>query len=142
MKFLLISFSVLATIFLLQACTNSKYSVEKLSEKQIRWGTGGGFAGKESTHILCDNGQIFKRDIVGVTTKYGKTKEKKAKELFKTIESLELSKAEFTHPGNTYSFLEWQDGDMVSRVVWGDKSFPVEKPIEDLYGSLNGLLKK
>ena len=142
MKFFLISLSVLATLFLLQACANAKYSVEKLSEKQIRWGTGGGFAGKESAHILCDNGQIFKRDILGVTTKYGKSKSKKAQELFKTIESLELSKMEFNHPGNTYSFLEWQDGDMVSRVVWGDKSYPVEKPIETLYGTLNGLLKE
>lgn len=62
--------------------------------------------------------------------------------LFKTVESLGLAQKEFNHPGNTYSFLEWQDGDAVSRVVWGDKAFPVDKSVQDLFGTLNGLLKK
>lgn len=98
--------------------------------------------GKESAHILCDNGQIFSRDIMGKTTETGKTKGKKAKALFKTTEALGLAKMDFNHPGNIYNFLEIQEGDMVSRVVWGDKSYPVEKPVEALFVELNGLLKK
>lgn len=124
------------------ACKRNPYNAEKLPEKQIRWGNGGGIAGKESSHILCENGQIFYRDILGKVSAAPKTKRKKAVALYKTIEALGLSKMEFIHPGNTYQFLEWQDGDMVSRVVWGDKGFPVEKSISDLYGSLNLLLQK
>ena len=142
MKSILISLTVLATTFLWLACKHPKYTSDKLPEKQIRWGNGGGFVGKESAHILCENGQIFSRDIMGKTSEAGKTKGKKAKELFKTMESLNLAKMEFHHPGNIYNFLEFQDGDMVSRAVWGDKNFPPEKRLEDLFRELNGLLKK
>ena len=142
MKFILISLTLLATTVLWLACKHTKYTAEKLPEKQIRWGTGGGFVGKESAHILCDNGQIFNRDILGNTSISGKTKGKKAKALFKTVEELGLAKMEYNHPGNIYYFIEIQEVDIVSRVVWGDKGSPVGKPIEDLYGELNGLLKK
>ena len=43
---------------------------------------------------------------------------------------------------NIYYFIEIQEGDMVSRVVWGDKNYPAAKPLEDLFGELNGLQKK
>ncbi len=142
MKFILISLTILATALLWLSCKHTKYAADKLPQKQIRWGNGGGFVGKESAQILCENGQIFSRDIMGNTSEAGKTKGKSAKSLFKTVEGLGLAKMEFNHPSNIYNFLEYQDGDMVSRVVWGDKSYPVGKPIEDLYVELNGLLKK
>lgn len=142
MKFILITLTVLATVFLWTACKHTKYTTDKLPPKQIRWGSGGGIVGKESAHILCDNGQIFYRDIMAKTESTGKTKGSKAKAIFKSIEALGLAKMEFNHPSNTYNFLEWQDGDMVSRVVWGDKAFPVDKSVQDLFGELNGLLKK
>lgn len=131
-----------ASSLLCFSCKHTKYTAEKLPEKQIRWGTGGGFVGKEKSHILLDNGQIFSRDIVGLTTEAAKTKAKKAKALFKTAETIGLAKMEFDHPANTYLFLEFQDGDAVSRIVWGDKASSVGQPVEDLYGALNALLKK
>jgi len=142
MKFILISLTILATSFLWFACKQTKYSAEKLPEKQIRWGNGGGFVGKESSHILCDNGQIFNRDIAGNITEAKKTKAKNAKALFKTIEGLGLAKMEFNHPGNLYNFIEFQEGDMVSRAVWGDKNYPADKSLESLFRELDGLLKK
>ena len=142
MKFILFFLTALSLTLLCLACKHPKYAADNLSEKQIRWGTGGGFVGKESAHILCDNGQIFNRDIMGVTAAAGKTSGKKATVLFKTMADLGLSSMDFIHPGNTYSFLEFQEGDMVSRVVWGDKNSPVGKPVEELFATLNGLLKK
>lgn len=142
MKFILITLTIVATAFLWTACKQPKYTSDKLSTKQIRWGSGGGIVGKESAHILCDNGQIFYRDIMAKTESAGKTKGSKAKAIFKSIEALGLAKMEFNHPSNMYNFLEWQDGDVVSRVVWGDKAFPVDKSVQDLFGELNGLLKK
>jgi hypothetical protein len=142
MKYILFSLTLLATTFLWLSCKHTKYTASKLPEKQIRWGTGGGFVGKEASHILLENGQIFSRDIVGNTTEDAKTKGKKAKALFKSLETLGIAKMEFNHPGNMYSFLEFQDGDMVSRIVWGDKASSVGKPVEDFFSELNGLLKK
>lgn len=142
MKFILLAVPFLAAIFLFTACKHTKYTAEKLPEKQIRWGNGGGFVGKESAHILLDNGQMFARDIMGAISEGQKTKGKKAKALFKSIETLGLAKMEFNHPGNLYYFLEFQEGDVVSRVVWGDKNNPVGAPIEALYKQLNGLLQK
>lgn len=133
---------LLASSLLYFSCKQTKYTADKLPEKQIRWGNGGGVVGKEKSHILLENGQIFSRDIMGTTTEAQKTKAKTAKTLFKTVETIGLSKMEFDHPGNTYSFLEVQEGDMVSRIVWGDKASSVGKPVEELYGALNALLKK
>ncbi|MFN0215618.1 MAG: hypothetical protein ACKVT2_15280 [Saprospiraceae bacterium] len=142
MKLLFFSLVILATSVLWFSCKQTKYTADKLSDKQIRWGTGGGFVGKESAQILCDNGQIFNRDIMGTVLLSGKTKGKKAKTLFKTAEELGLAKLEYNHPGNIYYFIELLEGDMVSRVVWGDKKYPVEKSINDLFEELNGLLKQ
>jgi hypothetical protein len=66
-----------------------------------------------------------------------KQRPKKALALFKTAEALGLDKMDFQHPANTYSFIELRDGDMVSRIVWGDASHPVGKPVEALFGQLN-----
>ncbi len=142
MKFILLSLTILATTILGIACKHPKYAADKLPEKQIRWGDGGGFVGKEKSHVLLENGQIFNIDIMGKISEAPKTKGKTAKALFKKMESLNLAKMEFNHPGNIYSFLEFKDGDMVSRVVWGDKAYSVGKPVEDLFSNLNGLLSK
>lgn len=141
MKIVVITLGILAIGILWFACKSQKHSADNLPQNQIRWGNGGGFVGKESAHILLENGQLFSRDIMGKTTAAGKTKKKQALALFNSVKSLGLNELEFEHPGNTYSFLEWQDGDMVSRVVWGDRSHPVPKGVEELFGALNGLLK-
>lgn len=123
------------------ACKQTRYTADKLPEKLLRWGSGGGVVGKEKSWILLENGQIFATDIMGKTTESNKVSGKKAKSLFKTAEALGIAKMEFNHPGNLYYFLEWQNGDMVSRIVWGDKNLPVDKSVEALYNDLNALLK-
>ena len=142
MKSILITLTILSIAFIGLSCKHTKYTADKLPEKQLRWGNGGGFVGKESAHILCENGQIFSRDVMGKTTEADKTKGKKAKAVFKAAQETGLSKMEFNHPANIYNFIEIQEGDMVSRVVWGDKSYPVDKSVESLFVTLNGLIKK
>lgn len=142
MKYIFISLAVLTLGFLLPACKHPKYAADKLPGKQIRWGNGGGIVGKEKSHILLETGQIFSRDIMGSTVEATKTRGKKAKTIFKQIDTLGLARMVDNKPGNTYSFLEFQDGDMVSRVVWGDKNSPDLKSVQALFEELNGLLKK
>lgn len=142
MKITVLTLIALSTSLLVVACKGSRYTADNLPAKQIRWGTGGGIAGKENTHILLENGQIFNQDIMGKTSSVSKTKTKKALALFKSAEALGLDKMDFQHPANIYSFIELRDGDMLSRIVWGDASYPVGKPVEALYGQLNTLLTK
>lgn len=142
MKYIFMSLAVLTLGFLLPACKHPKYAADKLPGKQIRWGNGGGIVGKEKSHILLENGQLFSRDIMGTTVEAPKIKGKKAKTIFTQVDTLSLAKTEDNQPGNIYSFLEFQDGDMVSRVVWSDKNSSGLKSIKALFEELNGLLKK
>lgn len=143
MKLIIISLTLIASALLFIFCKHQpKFTRDNLPAKQLRWGSGGGFAGKETTHILLENGQIFQQEMNGPATETGSAKPKTAATLFKTVESLALQKLEFNHPGNIYSFLELQQGDSVAKVVWGDQNFTVNDQVKALYDQLNALLKK
>lgn len=143
MKLVIISLTLIASALLFVFCKHQpRFTKDNLPSKQLRWGSGGGFAGKETTHILLENGQVFQQEMNGPISEAVKTKSKAAAALFKTAESLGLQKLEFNHPGNIYSFVGLQDGDSVARVVWGDASFPVSDQVKSLYDQLNDLIRK
>ncbi|MEO6039220.1 MAG: hypothetical protein ABIQ93_12475 [Saprospiraceae bacterium] len=142
MKILLISVTLLATAMLFWFCKQPKYSVGKFPDKQLRWGSGGGFVGRENTFILLENGQIFKSEGKDKMTELDKTKAGKAKKLFEHAKALDLAKRNFEHPSNLYSFLEYQEGDMVQRITWGDPKYPVDARVNDLFTQLNAQVKK
>lgn len=141
MKKTLLFLTFLATAFFFVTCKQPKYTADNLPTKQLRWGNGGGFVGKEKTYILLENGQVFNRDMANNASELPKTKARKAKALFKSAESLGLAKLDFNHPGNVYYFIEFQEGDVVNRIAWGDPSIPVDKSIAAFYAELETLLK-
>jgi hypothetical protein len=122
------------------ACKHTHYMAENLPEKQLKWGTGGGFVGKESFYILLDNGQVFQHEplmgdsIAEITS----VKRRDAKAMFKVADEAGLKTLDFNHPANMYSFLQYSG----KRIVWGDKKFPVAAPVEQLYKDLNKLVNK
>lgn len=141
MKIILISLTLVAMASLLWFCKHQpKFTADNLPTKQLRWGKGGGFVGKETAYTLLENGQIFVREMGGALTESPRTKGKKALAAYKLAETLGLSKLDFNHPGNTYSFLEWQEGDAVKRIAWGDANEPVDGNLQSLFDTLNGLL--
>ncbi len=143
MKIILTSLTLIAAACLLLFCKHQpKFTADNLPPQQLRWGNGGGIVGKQTTYTLLNNGQIFKQELQGSLTETVKTKRKIATAIFKTAALLNFSKIEFEHPGNIYSFLEWQDGDVVQRITWGDPAFPVDAGIKVLYVQLNELLKQ
>lgn len=143
MKYILISLTLLAMAALFVFCKQQpRFTAENLPPQQLRWGAGGGIVGKETIHTLLQNGQIFKMGMHDDPTELSKIKAKTAKTIFKTAEALGFAKLEFDHPGNIYAFLEWQDGDAVSRITWGDTNYPVDTNVKALYDQLNGLLKQ
>jgi hypothetical protein len=142
MKIILFALSFFATAFLWVACKSTKYTPGNFPDRQLRWGRGGGFVGKETTYTLLDNGQIFSREANGELTAAGKIRGKKAKSLLQTAEKMEFHKMEFQHPGNTYNFVETLSGDAVSRIVWGDPNFPISEEVKALFEALEGLREK
>ncbi|MBX2892786.1 MAG: hypothetical protein KF734_17790 [Saprospiraceae bacterium] len=142
MKTTIIVLTLFATAFLWLACKQTKYTPGNFPDKQLRWGSGGGIVGKETTYTLLDNGQIFKREMGGSLTETSKAKANKAKALYKMVETLGLAQRDFKHPGNVYDFIEVLDGDSVHRISWGEANIPVDPKIKDLFNELNGLTKK
>ncbi|MCB9344862.1 MAG: hypothetical protein H6576_14245 [Lewinellaceae bacterium] len=143
MKIVLIVITLVAVAALFIFCKHQQtFTADNLPTLQLRWGTGGGIVGKETTLTLLENGQIFKQGFKGEATEVGKIKAKVAKSLIKKAEMLELGKREFNHPGNIYSFLEYQEGDMISRITWGDQAYTVDADVQALFDQLNSLLRK
>lgn len=117
---------------LTSGCRPAHYTLNQLPKEQIRFGKGGGFTGMERRWILLKNGQVFEAG----KSELPKIKKKTAENLFKTAENLSLAKVQFSHPGNTYSFLEIPNGNDYQRIVWGDKAFPVDSAIGQFYKRL------
>ena len=142
MKIFLFSFSLMAFASLFSFCKHTKYTPTSLPDKQLQWGNGGGFTGKETTYTLLENGQIFKRDGAGaLLVELEGTKKKNAKTLFSTAETLGLNKLDFMHPGNTYSFIEAPGAENGRRITWGDTRMPPDAKVQDFYGQLQALVK-
>jgi len=142
MKTILISVAVLATAMLFWFCKQQpKYTPDAFPEKQLRWGSGGGFVGKETKFTLLENGQVFKDEPNKKTVELENTKVRKAKALFKTATELDLLKLDFQHPGNTYDFMECQEGEEIKRITWGDSQFPVDPKIKEMFAALQALAK-
>ena len=114
MKIILVFISLSAAAFLWLACKQTKYTPGNFPDRQLRWGSGGGFTGKETTYTLLENGQIFTLAGDGALTESGKVKAKHAKALYERIGTLGLDGVHFQHPGNTYDFIEVLSGDSLT----------------------------
>jgi hypothetical protein len=142
MKYLILLLSACAAAMLLWFCKTTEYKADQLPAKQLRWGSGGGITGIEKSRILLENGQIFLQEKVQDMPQESKdVRAAKAKKLFKLVETLGLMKTDFNHPGNTYSFIDVVDGDMVRRIAWGDKAYTLPEGVEDLFQQLEALAK-
>lgn len=132
MKLTRLSVALVSLALLFSFCKQHKYTAENLPEQQIRFGKGGGFTGVETMYTLLENGQLFdtsKKELP-------KIKARTAKGYFKTLETLGLSALPFSHPGNTYSFVEIPGASGVNRIVWGDANYPVDAAVKDFYTKL------
>jgi len=141
-KTIILALAFPAAAFLFFACKQTQYTADNLPDRQLRWGSGGGYVGKETTYTLLDNGQVFMRETGSKLAETTAAKPKKAKAMYEMMESLGLLKIDFQHPGNTYNFIEVLSGDSVKRISWGEKDHPVDPNIQDLYRQLNELVKK
>ncbi len=141
MKVLILLLSLCTTALVFWFCKTPKYTADSLPQKQLRWGKGGGFVGRETLHLLLENGQIFKPgDEAGKMVETTGTRRAKAKKLFKLLETTGIQNLDFQHPGNTYKFMDIVAGETVKRIAWGDAQYPVDASVEDLYRQLEALV--
>jgi hypothetical protein len=140
MKYLLIGLSCAVIALLFWFCKHTRYATDQLPKQQIRFGSGGGYVGRETVFTLLENGQIFKQGIDGQTNALPDAKQRVAKGLFKALENMKFENIKFSHPGNIYSFIEIPTGETTThRVTWGDPAHPVDGTVEDLFKKLNAL---
>ncbi|MBK8557024.1 MAG: hypothetical protein IPL65_15190 [Lewinellaceae bacterium] len=145
MKTLSLLLILCVTVLGFSLCKSNRYNTTNLPEKQIRWGTGGGFTAIEKTYILLENGQIFQPPVsLRDTLKEIKpaVKSKVAKNIYEIVEENGLSTLDYMHPGNLYSFIEVVNGDVVNRISWGDRNSAPPEAVTSIYEQLNTLLPK
>ena len=138
----LLAFGLLG-FFVVQACKPSEYTLDNLPDQQLRFGSGGGFAGTSTTHLLLANGQYFRKPQQSQQLSYVATIDKRlAKEYLKRAQDLALENMDFDHPGNMYYFLDLTDGDTQGKVTWGDINHPMSDAVTGLYKELIATVSK
>ena len=143
MKHILLFLLLAAVAGLFAFCKSNKpkHSADMLPPKQLRWGSGGGFTGKETVNTLLENGQIFQfSSMTNQITELGGTKAKTAKGHFAKATTSGLDLLNFNNPGNMYYFIETKDGEATNRVTWGDEKTPLMQEVKDFYTALQQLL--
>ncbi len=119
------------------ACKIVKYTPDKLPERQLIFGNGGGFAGIETSFTVLENGQIFKR--VGRDSAYVELvalPKKEAKLLFEKLTSLQLYKLDVNKPGNLYYFVQEINETIDSRATWGAGDYLPPQSLVSIYKEL------
>ncbi len=129
-------------LWLLSGHCTSKYSPDNLPAQQVRFGTGGGIVGRETTWILLTNGQLFKLKA-SETSAGGSAVRRQGRRLFREAKALlSTPRPLFSHPGNVYWFVEWRDGAREQRITWGHPDHPADTAIVQLHQRLMALTRE
>lgn len=140
MKYLLILFTTLTLMF---SCKSQQYTPDTYEERQVMFGSGGGFTGAVTTYCLLDNGQLFlKPNLKEPYEAAGKVSKKDVAAVFAMIEEQELTKITLSMPGNMYNFVEIKADGASNSCTW-DPANPQKTPsgMKDLHQMLMGLTK-
>ncbi|MEL6986854.1 MAG: hypothetical protein AAGK97_03400 [Bacteroidota bacterium] len=89
-------------------------------EKQLIFGSGGGFTGGTVETIILDNGQVFRHNSLNEEIiELKKLKKKLTKEIFEKYYSLALNDMELNQPGDLYRYIKLKDENGVHTLMWG-----------------------
>lgn len=116
------------------------YEVNELPDKQLIWGSGGGFTGAVNQYILLENGQLFFNDGLK-NTKHEMTKQQKqvAKTLFSKCVDLDVEGMEMNEPGNLYYFICSKSDEKENTITWGAMDYKLDSTIQNFYQELQNL---
>lgn len=130
----------LACVLIFSRCKITRYTPDKFPSQQLIWGSGGGFAGIETSFYLLPNGQIFRRQgIAKPFEELVSIKKKKAGAYFEKAASLQLFKQDIDKPGNLYYFVQEITNATDSRAIWGSGDYLPPQGLLALYRELHDL---
>lgn len=128
---------------LFAACVHARFTLDELPDDQLRFGSGGGFAGAYKEYLLLDNGQVFlfefgpaKKD----TFELQSLTRQETKMVFKELDSLRLQKYDFNYPGNMSYYVRLSDEQTEHSVQWGDPRWTVRPDIAEFHSELKSLM--
>lgn len=125
--------SLLFALLTLISCSTGR-SIVKTTIEDIRFGSGGGFTGKENVYCLNSVGEL---SVEGKILKQIDLKNTLL--LFK--EAKRFQKYSFNEPQNTYSFIVIKSKDSINKIVWGPGSKKTNQEITHFYDELISLTK-
>ena len=118
------------------SCKTTTYTSDNLPEKQLYFGSGGGFTGLVNEYLLLENGQMFKVPSPGIYEDMDKVKRKKAEAIYQDYKALGFEDLIFNQPGNMYYFIRMVDGETENYISWSDQRPLPEVKMMELYDSL------
>jgi hypothetical protein len=124
------------------ACKTTTYTSENLPEKQLYFGSGGGFSGLVNEYLLLENGQMFKVPSPGNYEDMDKVKRKKAEAIYEQYATLGFNDLIFNQPGNVYYFIRMVDGELENYISWSDQRSLPEVKMMEFYASLMETIPK
>lgn len=116
------------------------YQANELPDKQIIWGSGGGFTGVVNQYILLENGQLFFEDgLKNTTLACNKQSKKAAKLFFSKCDSLGVADMKMNQPGNLYYFVKYKTAEGENQLTWGAMDAKVDESVKSLYDELQSM---
>ncbi|MEO6189073.1 MAG: hypothetical protein ABIO44_00625 [Saprospiraceae bacterium] len=116
---------------------NSSKGVKKEGAEVIKIGSGGGFAGKEMSLIIHDDGSLSS----STGDHYKKIKKEVLSQLLSNIAVLGIDKLDYNLPSNLYQFVEIKSGSDTKRLAWDPQSPEVPSSLKLFYNNINNIFK-
>lgn len=128
------------SIFTFSSCTKYASPLD-YKQKQLIFGSGGGFANQVNEYRLLENKRLFvRKNNDSVFTLLGRQKTKIVKALFKESDILFQEENNFNEPGNMYYFVRLQKETQTQSVVWGRQNTEAPEKAKDLHKHLMNLV--
>lgn len=130
----LIMLSIASGLF---GCKAQKYTPLDYPDRQLTFGSGGGFSNVVTLYVLFENGHLYTLDETEENYMHlGKVRRKTCKQYFERAGGMNLMSAEFEHPGNRYYFVGMVADGNRNQVTWGSDSQLPDPAYKTLYDAL------
>jgi len=117
--------------------------LKEYKDKEIIFGSGGGFTGQVNEYHLDAKGNLKKIvSLSGNESNLESVKKSDLKKIFNSISETDLCNTDFNHPGNIYYFIREIGINDTCEVIWGDPAQKVPEGIGELYNLLMSEISK
>jgi hypothetical protein len=126
------------------SCTSQKQvsTPDEWKGNFIRFGKGGGFAGKSTVFVLLENGQIFAQQAWSNTYKQiPGINRKNAKHIFGQASNIVYPNTPINEPGNVFKELQVSLKAKKIHLIWSDGNAAITPEINELHQKLFSLIK-